>query len=181
MKKPGINQLTEYLSTKSEQELKDEIKELFKLFPNVKEYYQVRLSPSNDPEIVEKYRKIIEKEFSIVGGKIRLNYSTMKKAISDFAKISTNPEQLADLILSCVENGVDFTNTYGDIDEKFYTNMYRMYDEALSHILKHGLEERFQERCEKIMEESLDIGWGFGESVEMLYYECFEFDSDEGE
>lgn len=160
--------------------MKQEIKDLFKLFPNVKEYYQLRLS-SGDTTILEKYRKIIEKEFSVVGGKFKLNYSNMKKVISDFTRISTNPEQVADLMLSYVENGVELTNTYGDIDERFYRNVYRMFDEAMDQIFKHNLEDKFGERCKKIMEESLEIGWGFGDAVEMLYFECFGIEDDEEE
>ena len=43
MQKVGVRELKQYLSSKTEKDLKDEIKELFKLFPDVKEYYHLKL------------------------------------------------------------------------------------------------------------------------------------------
>ena len=60
------------------------------------------------------WRLILDRGF----GKLR--YSAMKKALEDFRKLSNNPESIAELMISHVEYGVEFTNEYGDIDEKFY-------------------------------------------------------------
>jgi hypothetical protein len=46
----------------------------------------------------------------------------LKKAVSDFERVSKEPKNFADLMISYVEFGVDFTNDYGDIDEQFYNN-----------------------------------------------------------
>ncbi|MCK4259928.1 MAG: hypothetical protein KAX49_13180 [Halanaerobiales bacterium] len=107
MKKVGLREVNRYLSKKTEKELKEEIKELYRLFPKVKEYYQSKISPENELDILVKYRMIIYKEFWHEPPKLR--YSVMKKAISDFKKVSTQSENVADLMLSYVENGVEFT------------------------------------------------------------------------
>jgi len=45
---------------------------------------------------------------------------TENDAIKEFQKISSIPENIAELMLFYAEIGVEFTNTYGDIDEKFF-------------------------------------------------------------
>ena len=57
--------------------------------------------------------------------------SVAKKAISDFKKLSDSPLNNADIMLHYVENGVQFTDAYGDIDERFYTSMENMFDDAV--------------------------------------------------
>ncbi len=37
-----------------------------------------------------------------------------------------------ELMLSYVEQGVKFTNTYGDIDERFYSSMATMYEKVIT-------------------------------------------------
>ena len=43
----------------SEEELRGEIAELFKLFPMIKEYYKIKLDPAGEKDVLEKYKKII--------------------------------------------------------------------------------------------------------------------------
>lgn len=45
-----------------------------------------------------------------------------------------------------VENGVEFTNCYGDIDERFYNNIAGMYEKSIDVILENSLENDFKDR-----------------------------------
>ncbi|AZR72686.1 hypothetical protein BBF96_04340 [Anoxybacter fermentans] len=174
MKKVKQSELKKYLSTKSDVELKKEILELFKLYPNVQEYYYLKIYPEKEEEIMEKYLQIIRDEFFPERGVPTLRYSIMRKAISDFKKISKTPKNIAELMMSYVEFGVDFTNVYGDISARFYNSIFSMYEKTISYILKNNLQQYFKERCRKVMEKSRGIGWGFGDDMECLYYENFE-------
>jgi hypothetical protein len=56
-----------------------------------------------------------------------MRLSEAKNAISKFNKLSSDDLKTLDLMLYYVEIGTEFTNTYGDIDEKFYNSMVSMY------------------------------------------------------
>ncbi len=47
----------------------------------------------------------------------------MRTALKNFRDISTNHELITELMMTHVEEGVAFTNEYGDIDERFYDNI----------------------------------------------------------
>jgi hypothetical protein len=72
-----------------------------------------------------------------------------------------------------VEIGVKYTDYYGDIDEAFYTSMESMYQRAVKFIIGESLGGEFQERCRKIVENTVNMGWGFHDGLADTYYEYF--------
>lgn len=169
-----IAELKRFLTNISDEELRGEILNLFKLFPEVKEYFAVKLKPEAEKVLLEKYRKIIKNEFFPDRGFGKLRYSVMKKALEDFRKLSHTPEHVAELMISQVEYGVEFTNEYGDIDEKFYNNIADMYEKSLKLIFKENIEQVFKDRIRKIMADGDGIGWGFSDELRDLYYSHFD-------
>lgn len=65
MQQAKMTDLKTYLPSKNHAELLKEILILYKLFPNVKEYYSVNLVPNAEQGILEKYKKIIKTSFSL--------------------------------------------------------------------------------------------------------------------
>ncbi len=170
----NIRSLKQYLNSRSQAELVDEIADLVKRFPAVQEYYQVKLSPNDDSQVLNKYKKIIENEFFPTRGIGRGKLSVAKKAISDYRKIGKSPESMADLLLFYVEQGVKFTNEYGDIDAPFYSSMESVYQQVVEWISKYQLQRLFQSRCQKIVEDTKEIGWGFHDTLTEIYTEGFD-------
>lgn len=179
MKNIKIMELKKYLNMKSDKELVNEIVDLFKLSSKVKEYYNLKVNPDNEEEMLKDYKNIVQEQFFPSRGNSVLNYKILRDAISNFEKLSTKPENIADLMLTYVENGVEYTNTYGDIDETFYNNIARMYNKTVQYILENNLEDKYQKRCQDTMEMSGDIGWGFGIEMEDIYYNSFLDEEDE--
>ncbi|WP_052409888.1 hypothetical protein [Paenibacillus durus] len=68
-----------------------------------------------------------------------------------------------------VECGVDFTLSFGDIDQKFYHTIASIYEQALKYIVDNQLEDKFIDRCNRLMLSSQDIDWGFGFDMVDLY------------
>ncbi|MDR0271675.1 DUF6155 family protein [Paenibacillus sp.] len=159
--------IKKHLDNHTREELKDEILNLTKKFPIIQEYYFSVIFPDQG-EVLEKYKKIIEKEFGHHNRQI-LRYPIMKKAIKDFSNISNNKEQIAEIMVFTVECGVDFTLSFGDIDQKFYHTIASIYEQALKYIVDNQLEEKFVDRCNELMQSSQDIGWGFGFDMMDLY------------
>jgi hypothetical protein len=77
-------------------------------------------------------------------------------------------------MLFYVEQGVKFTNAYGDINEAFYNSMENMFDKAVELICKEDLKDSFDERCQKIVGDTCDIGWGFYDTLSEIYNDAFE-------
>ncbi|WP_240510122.1 hypothetical protein [Virgibacillus profundi] len=74
-------------------------------------------------------------------------------------------------MLFYVEVGTEFTNTYGDIDGKFYTSMYSMYDKVVLECEKdENLFKELNDRLYKVVVESDGIGWGYHDGLEERYY-----------
>ncbi len=123
---------------KTKGELVNEISTLCQKFPQVKDYYQAR---SRDPkDVLNKHKTIIEKEF--IEGKTRglpkARLSVGKKAISDFRKLSKDPELITDLMLTFVESVSWFSAEFGPDRETFYTSPEKMFEKALKFAEKKG-------------------------------------------
>ncbi len=168
-----LRDLRTYLKERSYEELSKDIIDLFKKLDAVKDYYQARLHGGYDEALLEKYKDRVRDEFFPARGFGEGRIAIARKAISDYRKVSSSPEGLADLMLFYVEMGVRFTNEYGDIDEPFYNSMDSMYENVCKLIVKHHLQDLFEPRCHKIVRDTAGIGWGFHDSVTDIYEKYF--------
>lgn len=171
MKKVKIADLRKYLKKKSDKELMDEIVELFKTNKQVQEIYSIKVNPANEALLLKEYKEKITEHFFPSRGMIELDYKYLKQLISDFEKTSPSNKNVVELLLCYAECGVDFTNTYGDIDAKFYNNIAGIFERALHLIVKSDLEELYYLNCKSIMDDSTDIGWGFSDWMVELFHD----------
>ncbi|PSB07713.1 hypothetical protein C7B62_19030 [Pleurocapsa sp. CCALA 161] len=176
MTQPKINLTTfkKHLKARSQEELIADISELYKRFQPVKDYYQIQLAPQDETQVAAKYKKIIEDEFFPTRGFDRAKLSVAKKAITEYKKVTKTATSLIDIMLFYVEQGVRFTDAYGDIDEPFYISMETMYEKAVNEIIKHGQQDIFQKRCYKIVSDTSDMGWGFHDTLSEIYEDAFQ-------
>ncbi len=168
----GLREVKTELNKLDKEDLVKHISELYKKYKPVKEYFDFYVNP-DEKRLLEQYKeKVTEGFFPKRGYKLKLSIS--RKAINDFKKLGTSAESLADLLLHFVENGVEFTNEYGDIDENFYTSIENTYSNALDLIDKNGLLDKFEERANKIVVNTENIGWGFHDYLGDVYYQHYE-------
>jgi hypothetical protein len=170
--KSGI--LKSYLQQVSKEQLADDITELFTKFEPVRDYYQTKLLPENNSQIIEKYKAIIRNEFFPARGFGKARLLVARKAVSEYKKICRTNASLADLMLFYVEQGVRFTDAYGDIDEPFYNSMESMFKKAVEFIVTHKLQDVFEDRCRRIVSDTSGMGWGFHDQLSDIYNEHFE-------
>ena len=88
--------------------------------------------------------------------------------------MSSSPEYIADLMLYFVETGIEYTSTYGDIDEAFYRSLEGLYSRALERIIDNHLAPEFSDRCETVIDNTVDIGWLFNENLSEIHAQYFE-------
>lgn len=114
----GLTDLKKELKKLDKDKLIDLVADLYKKNKFVKEFFDFYVNP-DEKELFNKYRdKVFEAFYPKRGDNYKLKDG--KQAISDFKKLGTSADSLADLMLFYVETGVIFTNDFGDIDEPFY-------------------------------------------------------------
>ena len=165
-------QLENYLRTLTKEQLIQEIGDLYSTFKGVRELYELRLNP-NEGAILEAYKAQIRHQFFPKHGYGEPNLSVAKKAVSDFKKIRPAAHSVADMMLFYVEQGIKFTNAYGDIDENFYNSMETMYENALNFMDKNNLLDVFHRRCLQMVNETEHCGWGFHDQLAYFYRKYF--------
>jgi len=118
-------------------------------------------------EVLETYRSKIVEQFFPKRGFGKLKLAEARKAIRDFRKATGNIPGTAELLMTYVENGVSFTNEYGDIDAPFYDSVESVLDE-LAKLLRadaRDLYPQFRDRLADIEEKTDGIGWGFHDFI----------------
>ena len=121
----------------------------------------------DDGVILEKYRgKIVEQFFPSRGfGKLKLGEA--RKAIREYQKATGSVPGTAELLMTYVENGAEFTSEYGDIDERFYNSVESALEDLANLLQGEGQELYFQfsERLDAVETLTSGIGWGFHDFI----------------
>ncbi|MGF7139805.1 DUF6155 family protein [Roseimarinus sediminis] len=164
--------LKKILNTLTKEQLVKHIIELDKKFKPVQEYHLVFVNNDVDG-VLATYKKQIENEFYPARGEPKMRLSVARKAVSEAKKLGLPDEAMADLMLFYVETGVEFTNDYGDINESFYSSMETMYLRALELMEKAGILADFENRARKIVDNTLDIGWGFHDTLGDYFFQFY--------
>jgi hypothetical protein len=158
----------------TKEQLVTHILDLYDKNKAVKEFYEFYLNPRSEKELLNKYKKLIYKEFGVdnffTAG---LKFSVAKRAIADFRNLQPSPEVLADLMLYLPECACEFTHDYGDMSEQFYNGAVNNFVKALEYIQKHGLLDTFKLRAQKCVEWASPCGYGFADEIANIYEEFF--------
>jgi hypothetical protein len=167
------SQVKAKLSGVSQQELLDIIRDLYKLNPDNKVFLSSHLHIGDPQDLSEPYRRKIRNEFNPDRGFPKLNLKAARKALNDFKKASADPRAVVDLMAYYVEQGVQCTLQYGDIDEGFYSSLESVFTDAIAVIKKTGDTEiiaEFYPRLEQIVWDTSGIGWGFYDYLQDIFY-----------
>jgi hypothetical protein len=168
----GWADLKKNLQKADKGELLNLIRDLYRLSEENRRYLLAgRMDMKAEPGILEAYKEIIKNEFFPEKSYGTLRYSVAEKAINSYFKASGDFEGKMELMLFYVENGVDYTNKYGDIDEKFYDKVAGMLEKFCT-LLKtpegRSLYPQFKKRLFEIQKKAKGIGWGFGDEINLL-------------
>lgn len=175
MKKISLTQLKKELKTYKTEELISIIVDCYNLSDDVKKYILVKFEPENSLEqLFEEAKTKILHEFYPNRGEPKLRLSQAKKAITEFNKLCNDQVKTIELMIYYVEQGVEFTNDYGDINEQFYYSMELMYQNVLNKIRSErgkDIYNLYRDRLEAIVNNTSNIGWGFHDQLAEMYYE----------
>lgn len=167
-----VTDLKKALKNLEHKELITLVAELFKINAEAKEFLSVKFSGEESVnELFQKTKSLVKNEFFPDRGHPKLRLAEAKKAIMTFKKITGDQLKTLDLMLYYVEVGSQFTNTYGDIDERFYNSMLSMFDKVADECEKDELiYKKFEHRMNSVVEEAEGIGWGYYDGLAERYY-----------
>jgi hypothetical protein len=144
------------------------VKDLYAASELGRDLVEARCRPAESSEqTLEKYRRKIVEQFFPVRGFGKLKLGEARKAIRDYRKATGNLAGTAELLMTYVENGAQFTCEYGDIDERFYNSVESALTE-LAGLLRGKAREhypKFQDRLSAIEQMTEGIGWGFHDVI----------------
>lgn len=169
-KEMTLTELKKHLSNVSAAELKKLLCHLYKNSDIAEKMINLAVLGSDYEEnLLEQYKEKMYKVF-FPNDIVRTGFSLSgaKSLIGEFKKIGVTDEHILDLQLYYVESGTDFTNTFGDIDMKFYDSMcsvYHMVVQAVNKYENDSLYQKFEDRLYRIVNETRGIGWGFHDYV----------------
>ena len=170
-KKPvGWSAARKHLSTLDNAALIALVKEMYDAAAWNRDFIHARCRTSTGGgEVLERYRKKIIKQFfsSSLSGVGPLKLGEARKAIRDYRKATGSVPGTAELLMTYVENGVEFTKQYGDIDARFYDSVESVLKE-LSILLRGDARElypQFSDRLARVEELSDCVGWGFHDYI----------------
>ena len=172
MSKLTLSELKKELKQYDQKELTQLVVDLYKLNDDVKHYLGSRLKGEEAiVELFETTKKKIKDEFFPDRGFGKMRLKEAKNAISNFKKLSNDKLKTLDLMVFYVEVGTKFTDTYGDIDERFYSSMVSMFAKVCDECEKDEQTFNiFADRLSALVEESKGIGWGYYDALSDLYY-----------
>lgn len=165
-RKPSWSAVRQQLANADKQLLIELLKDLYETNSGNRDFINARCLATED-RILESYRSKIVEQFYPERGEGKLKLAEARKAIRDYHKATGSASGKAELLMTFVENGVKFTNEYGDIDERFYSSVESALDE-LATLLRDEeskLYARFSKRLAKVERDTDGIGWGFHDTI----------------
>lgn len=165
--------LKKQLLSLSHPELVQLLIESFQSSKQMEQFLTVKLIGEEAVEaLFSAYQKKVKDEFFPDRGFGKLRLTEAKKAIDEFEKITRSQKYTLELKLYYVELGVEFTNTFGDVDARFYDSIVNMYASVVEMINDDdgcNLFEEYEERIATVVEKTEGIGWGFHDNMQYLY------------
>lgn len=168
MSKLTLKEFKEYLYSQSQEELVLELEKIYKLYPDIQNYFQALLLPSGSDEQFTKVTDFINKEFHPKGMPKNPDLRRIKKSISDFAKLNPSPAQLAKLYSQLAFSLMGFIEEFA-AQEGYYMPFYNAAKNFLLFVSKHGLQNEFGEDAQKLVE----YEQRYGSDLPDIYHQNF--------
>ena len=171
----SVAEFKNILKQQSRETLMDLLIESYKATPQLKEYITAKYAGQDTmKQIFETYKNKVHDVFFPENMNAQFKIGEARKAVNDFKKLCTDEKLTIDLMLYYVEMSVEFTNTYGDISESFYSSVESMYQSVIDSINRHKDPEIFNilsKRLKAVVDDTSGIGWGFHDNLGDMYYD----------
>jgi len=159
----------------SEEELREELDQLYTKLEEVRKYYVMELGTTKDRnKKYEKAKKEILAKFATKGIRKprRPRIQKVNKILKDTRKLSVFSFEMIDIYLFTVESALNFMHRYNFYSTPLFNIINNSFSEAVVIILDNHMESDYFERCKQILDNariSRDIRNAIKESYSKIY------------
>ena len=151
----GLSELKIELKKMNKEELLEMVYDLYKHNKGVKDFLDYHLN-SDSGTLFNKYKeRINEAFFPKRGYKVKL--AQAKKAISEFKKIGTKAEYLADLMFYYVETGIKYGISKGSVKDALHNSLVSNFKIAFKFIEKENITDKYLASAAELIDSSKKI------------------------
>lgn len=150
--------LKKYLADLKQEELAEQLMDLYGRFPVVKEYYDFVFNPKEEKMVQEAKTKISNEYFPIRRKRPKARRSVAQKYIKHFLKLGVEPQLVMDVMLYNVEIAQAFSADK-NVPDAFYKSMLNSFTEAVQYIAINAMLAEFKNRILKIFETTQNQKW----------------------
>jgi len=113
------------------------------------------------------YRKRVIEPFYPARGEAKMKLGEARKAIREYHKATGNIPGTIELLLVFCETGTEFTNEFGDINERFYDSLARALEDLCKLVKQQGRTawETVADRLDTLADATDGIGWGYSDDM----------------
>ncbi len=140
----ALNGLKKELNKMEKAEIIKLISELYKKVPGAKNYLDI-YATGEIKELVEKYKKQIEKYIYPNGRNMDLRETEARKIIRTVRKMKIT-ELNVELELHYVSCCLEIIEDFGYWDENYYIALGEMYDNAINGIYELGMQDKYNDK-----------------------------------
>lgn len=139
-----------YLTDLSEEQISEQILELYAKFPDVKTYYDFVFNPNEEKLQREARIKISNEYFPIKSKRPKMRRSTAQKIIKHFISLGVDSFVIADVMLYTIEIAQVYSEKNRTNNDAFYKSFLNSFNQGVSFLIEKGILDDFKERIEKI-------------------------------
>lgn len=144
-------ELKQFLDELDNNELQEQVLDLYQRFKSVKEFYDFSFKPNEDKRFDEAKRRIGREYFPDAGRKEKKRRSVAQKLIKHFLQLEADPTRIADLMFFNIEIAQTYNAEKLIKQEAFYRSMLKSFQEAVEFIQAEFLLEESKLRIEQIV------------------------------
>ncbi len=151
--------LKKYLGDLNQQQIADQLLDLYDKFPDVKMYYDFVFRPNEDKLLREAKTKISSEYFPTKGKRAKLRRSVAQKFIKKYQLLGVDAFVLVDIMLHNIEVAQKYFANREIRFSSFYKSMLNSYEQALQYSFENCCADSFQIRFENIAKEAAHQKW----------------------
>lgn len=151
--------LKKYMDGLTQQQIAEQILQLYDKFPDVKMYYDFVFRPNEEKLLREAKAKISNEYFPLKTKRPKLRRSTAQKYIKKYMLLGVDAYVILDIMLYNIEVAQKYYSKREIRYASFYKSILNSYEQAVQYAIEHGFEGEFSQRFQAISAETLVQKW----------------------
>lgn len=148
-----------YLSELSQQQIQEQLLELYVKFPDVKTYYDFVFHPNEEKLLREAKVKISYEYFPVKSKRAKMRRSIAQKIIKHFLNLGVDEHVIADVMLYNIEIALLYADDHKINHDSFYKSFFNSFSQSVAYMIEKGILDFFTDRLEKINAEVAKQTW----------------------